>query len=661
MIFKIISLLVFSHTLFAKDFIEHECDKILAKGNSFESCIKGIETIPINLSNKNLEIFSRWSFLVSKIEDQNNHLQQELNRNKDIFYYLRDGHVDENKNPKWFENEYQKILSDFHDLHRVMNLLYIKNKRLNMCFNSCSAYRRVELEKEIESLQHLKISLLAKSPILASRETENLITKKLEKNYNDNKLSENEIEYFKEDDIKKSLVSGYSTYLSTIKNKIDDSNRFINPTREQYQFSKNGREEVKDLRFSHFFEMINDVGDVDDQSLSEVLSNVDWQQEINDPVHGQNACHFYIENLRYLDKQKNIELVKDGVMFTAPFLLGPGVRLGAIGLRGVGLLKWGMRGIGAEKVIQASGSVLSGVYFLNSISDLEDKKTDCDKIYSQFQLSKNKIDYENYIECTEDFADAQALALLEVSVVGAESIRSLKASLNFAKSYDDKRLIYEVKDFDDLQVKLSKLKIGGNQFSETGLRLKGVDNDLYALNLTNAKKVDALRFVGDDYWNFVAGIYSKRLNLSQEEISSFVKSSRAMSDRTTLVLNTKANSTSEFRGGVALVTSKNGDELMPFEKATGFKVQREKGKRVAEIVRLTVDEKTGDQELMKKLMYTLCSSVKGEKDINKLYVYTSKVHGRLYKRLGIPMKEVHKTDRDIIYEINVNDIQAANY
>jgi hypothetical protein len=106
------------------------------------------------------------------------------------------------------------------------------------------------------------------------------------------------------------------------------------------------------------------------------------------------------------------------------------------------------------------------------------------------------------------------------------------------------------------------------------------------------------------------------------------------------------------------VTSQKAEELLPLEKATGIKLGRENGK-VAEIVRLTsVSE--DNPHLMQDLLKQLAAVSKADPELKKMYVYTSRVHARLYKRFGLPYKEVARpVERDVVIEIDAKAFNEA--
>lgn len=162
--------------------------------------------------------------------------------------------------------------------------------------------------------------------------------------------------------------------------------------------------------------------------------------------------------------------------------------------------------------------------------------------------------------------------------------------------------------------------------------------------------------IANKYYEYVASVYGKRLKLGAEEIDGFMESSRMMADRTTLILKTKANPATappEFKGGIGVVTAKADEELLPFEKATGFRVPKGEGERAVEIVRL-VSTDEANPNLMKELIAEAMSVIRQDPNVKKAYVFTSTGHERLYRRLGIPYRLVEKpSKRDVILEFDV--------
>lgn len=181
-----------------------------------------------------------------------------------------------------------------------------------------------------------------------------------------------------------------------------------------------------------------------------------------------------------------------------------------------------------------------------------------------------------------------------------------------------------------------------------------------ALDLSNKNELKLLGLEGisNKYWQTVAATYKDRLKLSDEEIASFIKSSVAYEDRTTLILQTQGKpSAGKIDGGVAMVESKSSKDLLPFEKATGVKVSRE-GK-VGEIVRLTAVNED-HHTTMKNVLTSLASMTRTDPELKKIYIFTSKIHMRMYMKMNIPFKRLKDpNERDVLIEINAQDFQNA--
>ncbi len=164
--------------------------------------------------------------------------------------------------------------------------------------------------------------------------------------------------------------------------------------------------------------------------------------------------------------------------------------------------------------------------------------------------------------------------------------------------------------------------------------------------------------LSDRYWSHVGDVYGKRLNLTEQEIKSFIQTSNEMRDRTILVTSSEQSPllAREFNGGVGIVTSKNKRDLLPLEKATGFQAQRDFG-GVAEVVRLTAHKDA--KELSMDLMKTSAEILKADPEIKTLYIYTSRAHSRLYKGMGVPVKKetLLENGRDVVIEVRIADIK----
>ena len=619
--------------MFADDF----CSK---GGIDFnKNCQGELVKLPLEVSDSTILPLAKWTWLNNKLEDHKALLKAELDTNKDFFRFIRDGKTPKEENIQWYENQYKNLESDFNFLSKVLERLNRVTFQLNNCY-ACTAYWRIEAEKEQQSLQRLKLSLLAKNPIFGAPEFETIA--------NDD---------FNEKRFKESFVTATSDYLTNLQRGILETENYAGEANRQYEFIISSRPQVAKVGQEKFIELAKDRTGLNDKFLSRILSGLDWSDESSDPIFGSIACHYYNENKKFVRNNEVKDLALDGTMIVAPFLLGPTFRLGAWGLRGAGLLKWGVRSEIYESAVSAGMKSLSAVYFANNLTELKEAREECSNLFRDFNITKNKQHYLAYKDCEDSFENSLALSLVEAGVSSFSTFKALQKAIPKVKNYNFSNNLYEVKSLDDLGDKLLSYPLNGKSVSESGFRFRSSgEGDFFALNLSHANTKEPFQKLSSNYWNYVSDVYSKRLNLGDDEIKSFIKSSKEMAPRTTLVVNTKKGSNSEFRGGVAVVTSGKKADLMPFEKATQFKVPRTDGKRVAEIVRLTVDDTIKDKNLSKKLLSTLFSSIKAEGNIDKVYVFTSKKHQVLYKRLRIPMKEIKDLDRDVVLEIDISDI-----
>lgn len=643
MIFKsFIFLLFFFQNSYANEILK-KCNE--GKKDFNGSCIKNLPTLPLPTDKGGLEVFAKWAWLKQKLEESTSILDAQINSDKDLLRFYRDDFVEKDFSRQWYDEHFAQTKKDYFDLRFVISQINILVFQVNSCYKYCSAYTRVEKEKELERLNALKLVLLARNPILASKEIEDSIM--------ENDLLQDDKKF------KKILASSYSQYLSNLDQQRSSANRFLDKENDQYEFLVNSRPATQASRQEYFMDLLKDRNFVDSDFISNFLSDLDWSSEIDDPVFGSVACNFYEKNDSYQTKKLIKDIGSEVAMFIAPFAMGPVSRLGIWGLRGAGLVKWGIRGAEAQRIVQSSTAALSGFYFLDNALSINELRKECNEHLTSFIKERQKSEYETYVRCHNDIDDKLTMAVVESSVMGFESIKNIKGTLNFFRNYDRKNNILKVKNIDELNHFLSKNPLNGDKFDESGFVFKSPEEgNFYALNLSHSKKSPDLKFLGDDYWNFVSEVYSRRLKLESNEIKDFIKSSKEMAYRTTLMVNTDAKVAGKFKGGVAFVTSTSHSQKMPLEKALDFEVKREKGKRVAEIVRLTVDEKLGANALADKFVAQLISTIKGEKDISKVYVFTSKVHARLYRKFGVPLKEIHKTDRDVVLEIDVASFQS---
>ncbi|WP_372655964.1 hypothetical protein, partial [Halobacteriovorax sp.] len=561
-----------------------------------------------------------------------------IDNNKGMLRYLRDDYVDASSSREWYEQEFIQIENDYKSLQRILREIDIYSKKLSMCYRVCSPSMQVDNEDKLRRLQRVKLALLSKRPILASKNIENII------------LSDKK----SEKDFRKALVETYSSYLGSAQDKISELQQRFGNEERSYNFAKDSREEVREKRLLEFFKSLEGEIALDNMSSS-ILSELDWEQELENSEDSELACHFYKKNKDYIYKENLKDIGTEIGLVAAPFLAGPAFRLGVWGLKGTRLLKWGMREELYASVVKATAGASSTSLFVKDSLNLSNKRKECSNKLNQFMGTSNAVHYQKFIECNQDYNTDLLILAAETSLTGFSSFKGIMDGLKISKGFDSNNSLYHVKDYDELTYYLSKKEMDNATYGEAGFKFSSEKGDYYVLNLNGPK--DEVSQISSKYWSFVSDTYRKRLNLSDQEVKDFIKSSEEMEYRTTLFVSTEKDKADSMRGGLAFVNSTDAEELLPFEKATGVRVKREKGKKTGEIVRFTVDEKLGDRKLSDELLSQLLSSFKSQDKIDSVYVYTSKSHKRLYERLlkkmKIPYNLTHDLDRDVVMEIEV--------
>ena len=457
-------------------------------------------------------------------------------------------------------------------------------------------------------------------------------------------------------EFKNTLGESYSSYLIAIKDQIKSLDDEFGKQAKQLDFIRSSPSKGKEVRSNYFLDMLEGSSAMTPLK-SELISEIDWHSEIQNSNNPSLSCELYKKNREYIKSQKNKEIITEVGLVVLPLIAGPAFRVGAWGLRASGLVKWGMRDelyINATRAISASSS--SGV-FVNELYRTVATSEKCSNSLNSFIEKSKQIDYQKYMQCNENLSNQVLLLALESAFVSGSGVVSALKTIELSRSYKKGETLFNVRNSDELHYYLETKSLDSDTFGDAGLKLTTKKGDYFVLNLNGPQS--EVKDLSDNYWNYVADTYKKRLNLSDAEINGFIESSAKMSDRTTLIVSTPHNSRNTFRGGVALVSSKKADDLMPFEKATGINVKRVPGEKVGEIVRLTVSEKRGDRKLTNELVEQVISSIKGQDDMKKAYIYTSKSHQRLYqrmlKKLNIKATQINDLDRDVILELDVSD------
>jgi hypothetical protein len=310
-----------------------------------------------------------------------------------------------------------------------------------------------------------------------------------------------------------------------------------------------------------------------------------------------------------------------------------------------------------------AASVSTGMILINQVE--RECKRKASSMVTKASVKKQKeID-----QCYEDLSDEYLFLAVSEAISLGRGIRSgLRLAFPKAAKLADKPSYLTAKG------QLSPFQLT-RQLRNEGLKKLGNDKSAFVFKsgvkeYTGLYDLEKASKLGADhaplttkYWDYVADIYSKRLKLSDAEVKGFLKSSREMEDRTLLVLKSKAhpaNGPPELTGGAGVVKSREVGELLPLEKATGFKVPREKGDKIYEVVRL-VSTDADNPDHMKEILGQVLAVLKKDEGAKKIYVFTSKIHQRLYRKLGIPFKVIDKPNsRDVIMEFDISKFDVED-
>lgn len=116
--------------------------------------------------------------------------------------------------------------------------------------------------------------------------------------------------------------------------------------------------------------------------------------------------------------------------------------------------------------------------------------------------------------------------------------------------------------------------------------------------------------------------------------------------RSIYILNTRGTVDAAyplFRGGIRIVLARRSEDKLPFEIDMGHSRHRRDGS-AAEVGRFTVDESGGDKlknaERSVGLIRAALLEIAAHKDVQTIYVHTSRTHVRLYKMMGLKPLDV---------------------
>lgn len=576
---------------------------------------------------------------------------QEVYRQKKDLFGNMFRHLD---NAAWENKKIQPMVikeiadteNDFQSLFQISKTSQIIETRLQICYTRglCSAYRRVELEDQLAQVQKSKTLLLIKRPLLSHKLFEDYIKKEVPNFINDDKTPAPLI-------VKDLIKNASRETAKSLLDKVDNFDKFLNDPQAPLMHAKNGQYTQKylDNFASTHPEVVDDL--------------LDRFELISPPADKQAMlCSLATQRQKARDRDA---LVKKGIetsLFVAPFLLGPWGRVGALGIEGAlgtKLIQWGLTAKeiqGGAWVARAAVGIGTNAFQSMEVSKLGKK---CESIEQKYYINADQKNFQNMSECRSDYQDSMFMASMGWVLAVAPEIPGPVAK--FYKAKFTPQMVEATEVSSQIGTNLQKNTLQKNQWAKE-FQTKDQGTFTY-MDLSKIERVSDqhMKALPDDYWKFVGNVYSERLNLTPDEIKGFIKSSQDFSSRTKLIVNTKSSikEADTFQGGVGVVISDKSKDQLPFEKALGKTMDRKPGEKSAEIVRLTVSKDADAEKMSKSLINQAAGIILSDPDIKVVYVYTSRIHQRLYNKLGVKTSDVVKAgDRDVIITLKREDIET---
>lgn len=494
---------------------------------------------------------------------------------------------------------------------RLENMLQVCRR------GNCGAQRRVELEDEWQKLKKLQQYLIAQNPWLVG---DSLIEHLGKVEENDTITTE----------LRKQLYIASTAQMATHMSKIEGGLHSMKLMEENSFLARAPQFSYSQLQTTYFARH----PEAYEFAIKHALLN-GYNKEVLCPM----ARDFHFKN-KLIERGKTTAQV--GLLVASIALIPESA-----------LLSWSRLGQFMSKVPTRVRSLSSlgaeagfaGLWY----DDWKQLKQTCERQQAQNVLEIEHQSLESYQQCLENAQDHLELGLL----VGASSASlQLMPKLAQRMSRAPAQSFSSAPSIREVTVREKIIPEGG--FAHTVVLPKDQHLTFMDLGARTGRQKSQINQLPDEYWDYVGEVYSQQLNLSAQEVRSFVETSKELAPRTKLITMTRGPPRAQgnqFDGGIGYVESSSAQQILPLEKATGISLPRGQGK-VIEVVRLTSTSKESP-ELMRDLLHSLGALVKQDPEIEKVYVFTSKIHQRLYRRLGIEADSVRKiSDRDVIIEIS---------
>jgi hypothetical protein len=567
-------------------------------------------------------------------------IKKEIKDEVHLFRHMRGLKADPKKAE--LEEKYLERVKKYKQLKELYILEASYQQKMEVCFRlKCPTLKTEDLIIERNHYRNLKVLFLVNNPELASQKISDSLGQ--EDELSDKKL-------------RKILMESSSDYLAVRKDFV----------------SKNNNAHAGLLFFSSFARNQEELEEKQTTALLRrpyLLESLHHHLRSKDGPAPEEEAKHYCRILRLKNRFEKQELIKkvalEAGLIIGPFLFPPlsSIKIG----QGLWLARFGLSAKKSEALVGAISyqviSASSGLILVNKV------EVQCKRKVAAM-LVKSSVEKQKEIDqCYKDLSNEYLLlAVSEAISIGRGLKSGLKLAFPKAAKLADEPGYFSHK----LQIRPDQLT---SKLRSDGIKSLGKDKSAFVYktgvneysSIYDLEKASRLgtdhKKLTSGYWDYVADVYSKRLKLSEAEVKAFLKSSREMEDRTLLVLKSRAhpaNGPPNFTGGAGIVKSSKTEELLPLEKATGFKVPREKGEKVYEVVRL-VSTDADNPDHMKEILAQVMAILKTDEKASRAFVFTSKIHQRLYRKLGIPFKVIDKPNsRDVIMEFDISKVDVES-
>jgi len=635
--------------------IPSECRELKPKDCSV--CTVTAATAPEgNVKNfsESLNVLNSFSYLeneVEKLARVNNTLKKNL---APLFRTLRDG--EKELSYKDSRIKIAEIKKDFEKLTVLSREGLRLQKKFDICITNCSASRRLEISDELSRVQKMKMALFMGQPILGNKVFEERMNSMDEKMISEESFYSNEV-------FEKDLKEALFVNINKLADRDTEFFRFQNDGKKPYR-----PESHQDYVKSYIEEASSRFPGI----VEDMVKSSYYQGAYANPDTKNSACLFARQFKTYSNRKEYKEMAIDAGLFILPLMTGPIGRGGALGIElmfGERLALWGLRSEEARKSINAASLVFQAGTVASDLDRLKSLSEECKASEVRFLNKSNEDQLQEFRSCQKKLSDK--IFMTELSLISAATTNISASALKYFNqaanaSHPVSAVIrQEVKSADEIarKIQANGLKLKKNQ---VGLEFKTADSGVFSVMDLNAvsKSTDAtVKKIPEEYWRYVGNIYNERLNLTPAEVEGFIKSSVEMSPRTKLILNTAKSPLEgemKINGGVGIVEAAKKGELLPLEKATGVRIDRKSDEKIVEIVRLTVGKDVEAEKMSKALVGNAVSLITQDKSISRVFIFTSKIHARLYKRMGIPADKIKDIDkRDVLIEMTRSELERV--